>query len=299
MVLFYAFKSRTQTILFLCTNQLIIMTKRMFLPLCMALLCTVISNAQKIAVTKGQKLETVSTSKMTMEVMGQNIDNETSATSQVEVKSVNDNGFVFANTLKRMLIKGSAMGQDINFDSDKKEDMDGQMGQALKGRIGVEKEIMVDKQGKVAGTKDTATAIAGGMTDIMNMAGEVSKGQPYAVLIQLPGRNIKPGDSWTDSIGTAETLKTVTTYTLKGITNDGVAVSFTGTVAKSGTIQQQGMEIQMDISGTVKGDAIYETATGLLKRNDTSSEITGTMGVMGQNAPIAMKMTVTTVTKKL
>lgn len=285
--------------MFLCANQLIIMTKRIFLSLGITVLCIGIANAQKIAVTKGQKLETTSTSKMTMEVMGQNIDNETNATSQAEVKSVNDNGFVFANTLKRMFIKGSAMGQDINFDSDKKEDMDGQMGQVLKSRIGVEKEITVDRLGKISDTKDTAAKAAGGMSDIMNVAGDLSKGQPYPILIQLPGRNIKPGDSWTDSIGTAETLKTVTTYTLKGINSDGVAVSFTGTVARSGTIQQQGIEIQMDITGTVKGDATYETATGLLKRNDSSSEISGTMGVMGQNAPITMKMTVTTLGKRI
>ncbi len=275
------------------------MTKRIILLLYILLLCKGFVNAQKIAVTKGQKLETVSTSKMTMEVMGQNIDNETIATNQVEVKSVNEKGFVFANSLKRMLIKGTAMGQEINFDSDKKEDMDGQMGQALKDKIGVEKEISVDKQGKVADIKDTTAGVAGGMTDLISITGDISKGQPYAVLIQLPGRNIKPGESWTDSIGSTETLKTVTTYTLKSIDNEAVLIVFTGTVAKSGTIQQQGMEIQMDISGTVRGDATYDTTTGFLKRNETNSEISGTMGVMGQSAPIAMKITVTTMAKRL
>jgi Family of unknown function (DUF6263) len=280
-------------------KQLIIMMKKTFLLLGITLLFLEIANAQKIAVTKGQKLETLSTSKMTMEVMGQNIDNETSATSEIEVKAINDKGFVFGNTLKHMLIKGSAMGQDINFDSDKKEDMDGQMGQALQSRIGIEKEITVDRQGKVSDTKDTAAKPAGGMGDLMNLTGDFSKGQPYPVLIQLPGKTIKPGDSWTDSTGTVETLKTVTTYTLKAINSDGAAVSFIGTIARSGIIEQQGMQIQMDITGTIKGDAVYETATGLLKRNDTSAEIKGTMGVMGQNAPIAMKMTVTTLAKKL
>jgi hypothetical protein len=275
------------------------MKKGIFLSLVIAELIFGRAAAQKIAVTKGQKLETVSTSKMTMEVMGQNINNETSSTSKVEVISVGDKGFVFANTLTRMFVKGSAMGQDINFDSDKKEDMDGQMGQMLKGRIGIAKEISVDGQGKVSGTKDTAAEKMGGMSDMMNMGGDLSSGQPFPVLIQLPGRSIKPGDSWMDSSGTTGTIKTITTYTLKEINTDAVLVSFTGTLARKGTIEQQGMEIEMDISGTIKGDATYETATGLLRRNDTSSEITGTMGVMGQNAPIAMKMTATTMAKRL
>jgi len=53
-----------------------------------------------------------------------------------------------------MIIKGNAMGQEMNFDSDKKEDMDGQVGQALKGHIGTAQEIQVDKQGKVASIKE-------------------------------------------------------------------------------------------------------------------------------------------------
>jgi hypothetical protein len=76
-------------------------------------------------------------------------------------------------------------------------------------------------------------------------------------------------------------------------------VTFTGTLAKNGTIEQQGMEIQMDITGDIKGDATYDAGTGLLKNNNTVSDIKGTLGVMGQNAPLTMKVTASTVAKKL
>jgi hypothetical protein len=59
------------------------------------------------------------------------------------------------------------------------------------------------------------------------------------------------------------------------------------------------MEIQMDMTGTVKGDAAYEATTGILKKNTSSTDIKGTMAVMGQNAPIAATITVTTVAKKI
>ncbi len=275
------------------------MTKRILLSLSMLLAVMTALNAQKIAVTKGQKLETVSTTTMTMDVMGQSINNETSVTSQIEVKDVTAKGYVFANTISHMVVKGSMMGQDMNFDSDKKEDMDGQLGQVLKDRIGTAQEIQVDKNGKVTDTRDTSKKASAGMSDMLNMGADFSKGQAYPVLIQLPAKAVKPGDSWTDSTGTPATVKMITTYTLKEITADGVVINFTGILEKSGTIEQNNMEIQMDMKGTVKGDALYETASGLLKKNTIVSDITGTLGVMGQSAPLTMKSTVDTRAKKL
>ena len=257
------------------------------------------ANAQKIAVVKGQKLETTASTKTVMEVMGQNMDMQNTATSAIEVKDVTDNGFLFANTLKRMVINSTIMGNDVNFDSDKKEDMDGQVGQSMKDKIGKTDEVTVDKQGKVIEIRGSTEQAAGGMNDMMNMSNMLAKGQPYPILIQLPGRAVKLGDSWTDSSGTPATIKTVTTYTLKQIDGGAIFVTFAGTLVKNGTIEQQGMEIQMDITGDVKGDATYDASTGLLKNNNTVSDIKGTLGVMGQNAPLTMKVTVSTVAKKL
>ncbi len=272
--------------------------KRIFLLLCTAAAVAHTTQAQKISVKKGLKLESVTVTKMTMEVMGQNIDNETNMTSSLEVKDVNSDGYLFSNLVKHIVIKGNAMGQDISFDSDKKEDMDGQVGQALKDHVGVSQDIQVDKKGKVLSTTDSSKK-AGGMSDMMSVTGDVTKGQPYPMLIQLPAKTVKPGDSWTDSSGTDATIKTVTTYTLKSISGDGVLVSFTGTLSKSGTIEQSGMEIQMDMTGAIKGESTYEPGSGLLKTSTSSSDIKGTLGVMGQNAPISATVTANIVTKKL
>ncbi len=276
------------------------MTKSILLLLIVTVSAVFTAQAQKLAISKGQKLETMTTTKMTIEVMGQNVDNESSSTSNVEVKDVNADGYLFANTVKRMTMKGSGMGQDMSFDSDKKEDMDGQVGQAVKDKIGAVQEIQVDKQGKVAAIKEAVDSKpAGGMADMMSLTGDIAKGQPYPLLIQLPARALKTGDSWTDSSGTAATIKTVTTYTFKGI-NDGAAVlSFTGTLAKAGTIEQNGMEIQMDMTGVTKGESSYDAASGLLKTTTSSADIKGTLGIMGQNAPIAATVTSNIVAKKL
>ena len=277
------------------------MKKGLFL--CVVVMAATAANgyAQKLAVTKGQKLETVTTTKMSMEVMGQNVDNETTATSNVEVKDVTAEGYLFSTIIKHMTMKGSGMGQDMSFDSDKKEDMDGQIGQAIKDKIGTEQQVQVDKQGKVAskpGAADEKKA-GGGMSDMMSLTGDLTQGQPYPMVIQLPAKAVKPGDSWTDSSGNPSTLKTITTYTLKSVSADGALVSFTGTLAKSGTVEQNGMEIQMDMTGTTKGESTYEASSGLLKSTNSTSDIKGTLGVMGQNAPIAATVSLNMVTKKL
>lgn len=281
------------------------MIKRTFLLLGVGIITTVAVSAQKIAVVKGQKLEMGDSKKiiMSLEMAGQSMEfnTETTTTAQVELKDLIPAGYLFGNTTTHIVSHATSMGNETNFDSDKKEDMDGQMGQSFKGIIGKQQEIKVDKQGKIIEmSSDSSTDAAGaGMSQMMNMAGGMAKGQPYPVLLQLPDHSIKTGDSWTDSTGSPATIKLVTTYTLKDINKDQVTVGFTGLMAKKGTIEQQGMQIDMDMTGTIKGEATYETATGLLVKSTATSDVKGTVGVMGQSAPMTMSMTEVTTTKKL
>lgn len=272
--------------------------KALFIPALLLLAVSV--QAQKISLVKGQKIETVSSSKMSMEVMGQSLENEFASTSSLEVKDQNKEGYQFSNTLRRITVKGTAMGNEINFDSDKKEDLDGQMGQAIKGRINTPMDYTLDRAGKIVALSDTAQSPAGGgMGDMMNITGEMTKGQPFPYLSPLAGRQVKPGDSWTDSSGTAATLKTVTVYTLKSTGADGTVIGFSSNITKSGTIEQNGMEIQMDLSGVSKGESIYDSASGLLKTSASTAEFKGNMSVMGQSVPISATLSSSTTAKKI
>ncbi len=220
---------------------------------------------------------------------GQSMDfnTETAATSQVLLKDVTPAGYLFTNTTTHIVTHATGMGQDNSFDSDKKEDMDGQMGQAMKGSIGKEQSIQVDKQGKIIdmSSDSSADAAGAGLGQIMNLTGSMIKGQPYPMLVQLPGRTIKTGETWVDSTGTPATIKMITTYTLKQINKDSLVVSYTATMVKKGTIEQGGMQIDMDMAGTIKGESSYEASTGLLLRSTSTSDVKGTVGVMGQKRP--------------
>lgn len=257
---------------------------------------------QNIRLAKGQKFETImnTTGSMSQEMMGQQVEfNTTSAlTSQVEVKDVAKN-FLLANTVKRIVLNTAIMGQEMKFDSDKKEDMDGQVGTELKGRINVPQEFSVDKQGKIVEMKDTGV-VTGSESMIGGIIGStMMKGSVFPLLAPFPAKPVKAGDSWIDSTGTPETMKMVNTYTLKQVNGNEATVEIVGQLAKSGIVEQQGMQIPMNITGTSTGISVIDMSQGVLKKNDTSMKITGTMELMGQSIPVKMNTTVQTTVNKL
>lgn len=256
--------------------------------------------SRKIVLNKGQKLESVvqSTTAMSQEMMGQQMDIKSNGTttSLMEVKNATDKSFLISNTIKKMVVNTSAMGQEMHFDSDKPEDMEGQIGAALKSKIGVAQDMVVDKQGRITEMKDTVST-GDMLTGIMGSNYMVGLQLPE--LTVLPNKPVKTGDTWTDSTGTAQTIKTVYQYSLQKVSGSDAYINFTGTLAKTGSMEQQGMQITMNLNGTIKGASVYDVSTGILKNNNTETKITGTMEVMGQSVPISGTTTfITTVNKQ-
>ena len=91
---------------------------------------------KKVALVKGDQLTELAQVNVfiTQEAMGQlmEIKMESSVTNVVDVKEKADNAITVANTLTKVLLNMDAMGQEMKFDSDKKEDLDGQMGAAYR-----------------------------------------------------------------------------------------------------------------------------------------------------------------------
>lgn len=277
------------------------MSKQIFSTI-MAIAIFIVSHAQKIVIAKGQKFENQVAMKMKMSIDfgGQNIDNNTenNTTSLVEVKDATDKAYIISTTVTRTVMNISAMGMDRSFDSDKKEDLDGEMGAAFKDKINKSTEMQIDKEGKIIEMSEAANDKTDGPSSMIGI-NALAKGQAYPLLISLPAKSIKPGDSWTDSTGTAETIKRVMHYTLKEIKGDNMVVVFKGTIAKKGIMEQMGMEANLDITGDISGEATYERSSGWLKNNTMLADVKGTMEVMGQSAPLTIKADITTTNKKL
>src|SRR6476660_8116624 len=172
---------------------------------------TIAQPASTLNLAKGQiyLVENKISTQNTQEVQGQSIASSAdfSSSYNIEVKDVKNNNYSLANTIRTVKVNANAMGQDLSFDSEKKEDLDSESGMELKKYINQPKDIIIDKSGKVLNSnKDTATAPAAPtqanmITMIMKqMVGDPEEGGYGANMAFEPlPVNAKVGTTWSDS----------------------------------------------------------------------------------------------------
>ena len=136
----------------------------------------------KIVLKKGQHfmVESKSDGTITQEMMGQSMEMtlENSTVISTEIKDFKNNNYTITQTLTSVKSKFSGMGQDKTFDSDKKEDMDGEAGAMYKDKFNVPKDVIVSNEGVNVTPSDTAKAqAAAGANAMSEMLGAMGGGQ--------------------------------------------------------------------------------------------------------------------------
>jgi len=273
---------------------------------CLLISALVFSQATgRLVLNKGQKLEveTKGNSVMTQEMMGQSMEitADIKSISSLEVKEATNEKYNLTSTLTKMKMNMSLMGQDMNFDSDKKEDLDGEMGAGFKNVLNKPKDMMVNglaqtipdtstKAGKAAPEKNPMEAM---MAGILGSSGE-DVNPAFEI---IPASAVK-GYSWIDSTTSPE-LTRITTYIVKDIKGNEAIVVFDGTVNTVTTNDMQGMPVKTTQAGTIKGEMLVDVATGILKEKKTTIESKGTLEMMGQQVPMTSKLSFTTTVKSM
>lgn len=247
----------------------------------------------------GQKYEVVNkiSTNSSMEMQGQAMENKTdiATTYQIEVKSQDANNYNLSNTISNIKMVMSMMGQEMNFDSDKKEDMDGQMGSFLKDYVNKSKEVVIDKRGKIISDPSGDSASESPLANQMNFE-ETGYGSQFT--FQALPHNLKTGTTWTDSSSLSGTKRS-TTYTVKNISGNIATIVFTGTMSGETTVQQMGMEMKVKTNGTYSGEEKVDTKTGVIQSNTTAAETKGTVNAMGQEIPTSASINSATTVKLL
>ncbi len=271
------------------------MKKFLLLSFCFA---TVYVNAQNIKLDNGKKITatTNTTIDMDMGVAGQ-MKMASKAVNVINVALSDEKLYKATNTVTKITMSQEGMGQSVEFDSDKKEDRDSEIGKTLSKQLDIPAEITIEKNtGKVIETnKKAATEDEGEKNPMADIMGETKGAEATAAIafFVLPAGK-KIGDKWTDST-TEAGMKGIKTYELKSI-NNGIAdiaikASAKGVISK----EAQGMQFDINMSSTGDGNMLVDTKTGLVKKNDITSDVNGTLDVMGQSMPITMKMVASSV----
>ncbi|MDB5200338.1 MAG: hypothetical protein JWO92_2301 [Chitinophagaceae bacterium] len=254
-------------------------------------------NEGRINLTKGQKfsVDNKVTAVTTQTLMGQSMESNAELTAKysIEVKAIKGYNYNLTNTFAKLKAKVSAMGNDVNFDSDKKEDMAGEYAASLKDIINVPKEVVIDKSGKILNSKKEETTTTGVQPDIMKMMMEQLLGNPEETgyganlaFVSTPSK-ISAGYNWTDS-SSKDGIENITTYTVKEIKGNNALIIITGILNTDVKSQMQGMNIVNKSKGNLKGEEILDITTGIIKEKNTTLESSGTVSIEAQGLEIPM-----------
>jgi hypothetical protein len=207
----------------------------------------------------------------------------------LEVKKSSPN-IELSNTITRLQLQTEAMGNATEFDSDKKEDKDGQIGQILKDVIGKSFDVtmsvdgIVFKSDKDKSEKETAANILGSSID------DVAKESFLAIPTSL-----KVGDSLVvvGDITDKDNSKSIA-YKVESINGNEATLSFKGSEISKKTKSMQNMEAVVTSNNIFSGIVTVNITSGLTKEKKTTIEAKGTIEVMGQSIPFSLKQTVVT-----
>ena len=260
-----------------------------------------------IKLTSGQKyvVETKLTTTSNTEMQGQSMESnaDISSTYKIEVNDVTADNYNMTNSMSSIKMNMNAMGQNMNFDSDKKEDLDGEMGSTVKNFINKPNPVVMDRSGNIIMSKETDSVkeeTANNQTAmILKQMGDPAE-QGYGAkmaFIAIP-KNAKTGTSWTDSTS-KDGVTRITNYTVKEINGDTATLSISGTEKRETKMEMQGMEINTNTNGKFTGEEIVNITTGVISQNNTTAEASGTIKVMGQEIPTSVKATSATTVKPL
>lgn len=252
----------------------------------------------KIVLNKGQKFSTSSTTTGTtsMEMMGQSMETviESNGSGTIEVKEVTPTSYKLTTTMNKIKVKSKGMGQENTFDSEKKEDVNSEMGQALKEQLKPRDEE-ISFAGKNLANKNNA-----GEEESIQKAMQALNGADNGAegnFILIPSGK-KAGDKWTDS-SNAEGLKVYNTYTLQQLngTDATVLVNTVTNIDKNVKAQGADVNIKMDMKATTTN--LVDVTTGLIKEKKIVAEGKGNINAGGQEMPMTSKVTTTTTIKSL
>jgi hypothetical protein len=272
-----------------------------FFVVCVVILC----NAQrvKLNVTQGQKLSANTTTiiNTSTEAFGQIMESKVSLNSNINAVFSNTSHTELELTLTLSKLKStiSMMGQEMNYDSEKKDNEE-EMEKALSKNINKPNIIKLDKNANEIADESKAKINldkdAGTIEELIGNYNSVTS--KIFILPSIYNVELKENNSWTDSSESKSNNlnnKNIFVYTIKKIETDLISIEKVGNTSTYGTITQQGTEMQITGTTTYSGEIVIDKSTGLIKKETTTSTIKQNAEIIGSTIQVTGKTTTTTI----
>ncbi len=270
----------------------------------------------ELNVKKGDKFTMTSTvtQKITQNVMGMEmvIDMDVDVILGLEVSELNKEDILFSQTYQSLKVGMSSpmQGLDVTMDSDGESN---DLNKPLKSIIGKMVLVRVSKSGEVISVegledlmKDLQTAQASG-ADIMQFFDEESIKKNFKTLFPIEyGKSYKVGDSWDlDNEDVSDMKMSMKNkYTTTEVSKKKFGFDVMSNMSMTGEQEEQGMKMEIDMSGDFKGKGEMNTSTGLIQSYEQTGEMKGITTIaaneqmpMGMEIPMSIQMTTVTTVK--
>ncbi|MFY7900760.1 MAG: hypothetical protein ACOVNY_11295 [Chitinophagaceae bacterium] len=247
----------------------------------------VFSVKAQLAIPVGKQLQLITkqTLSNTTSIMGQDVDIkiENNLVTAAEVKAATNTSVTLNATIKKVSGSISGMGQEQQFDSDAKDPSNNPMLGSIFKDLNKTEEVVL----KLEKTAAKSLNMPLGME---NMASVTL--QDLIMPVEAIG---KPElHKWTSEFSGTDGSKSATIYTVSKVTNSEIEITINETANLTGNVQQMGMDLKQNITGTKTTILLYDAMSKMLKTSVQKLDFTGTMEeVMGTNAPIKLNGTIT------
>lgn len=259
------------------------------------------TNTNAILLLKGQKISVNNDVTIDADLgMGMQLNSVTASINSLQVKDSDTNNYTISNTLTKLKINMNMMGQNNTYDSDNKDGNNADMAKIFDDKMNKVNDVMIDKTTgaviapKQAVIKDSDEDANNISENMMKMFSNTSDVAVVEGAFEILPAGKKTGDSWADTSKTADT-KTIRTYTLQSVNGNEAVMNIETTVKATNKLDFQGMEFEINTDTKTTGQVLFDISTGLVKKRDTVSDITGSFQMMGQDMPITAKTTTKTV----
>ena len=254
-------------------------------------LLSLYASAQDIKLEVGKTFKSTTTMESTTEFMGQESASNIKSISTIKINALEKNSYKATSSSSSLVLGGNLMGQDLTFDSNKKEDAGSEMGKIMSNSATKSYDLEIDnKTGDIKditpekAEKDQNDAIAemimGGMKFNTNLFLPLVKGK-------------KLGDKWSDST-TIEGMKNVTNYEVTIVNGNTITIATSGTLAGTGTkdLGGQSMEVTTDTKKT--GSIVVDSNTFVIKQISSVAESNNNIEAGGRTITTTSKVKITT-----